>query len=91
MAKIEVEFDDNSLKILKDVPEIHRISLINIGLSLASKTSYYKTLTGEVSEVLTDIASLESIGTKTVSVSSTTETGIQEQKPPKAKTSWDSF
>jgi len=62
MAKnVNVSFDDNSQKILKEVDEIHRNSLINIGLALASRTEYYKTLTGVTSDKLTAVASLGSL------------------------------
>jgi len=85
--KIEIEFDDQSLKILKNVPEIHRVSLINIGLSLASKTNYYKTLTGEASEVLNNVASLDNIENLGVKETET----VQAQEAPKKSTSWDEF
>ena len=56
-----VEFDDNSLNVLKGVDKIHRDSIINIGLALVSKTHYYQTLTGKTPEEVQDVASLDSL------------------------------
>ena len=91
MAKIEIEFDEQSLKILKDVPEIHRVSLINLGLSLVSKTGYYQTLTGNVSDNLESIVNLGNIENLGESKNQDKETGIQIQETPKKSTTRDSF
>lgn len=82
---VSIEFDENSLKILKEVDQIHRNSLINVGLALASKTGYYKTLTGKV-ENLADVAGLDiaNIG------DSPKEKDISEkQATKKAAIDWD--
>ena len=90
MAKnVNVSFDENSEKILKEVDEIHRNSLINIGLALASRTEYYKTLTGTPNPKLTKVASLGSLDEL--------EEELEDEVKPKAKTvvsggdDWDNF
>jgi len=62
MAKaVQVNFDDNSQSILKEVDAIHRDSLINMGLALVSRTEYYKTLTGKINDDVSKVASLSSL------------------------------
>ena len=62
MAKsVSIEFDEASLKILKDVDSIHRNSLINVGLALVKCTGYYKTLAGIGPETLEDVAGLDEL------------------------------
>lgn len=53
MAKsTNVELDDKSLEILKKVDALHRNALINLGIHMISKTSYYKGLTGDVDDAM---------------------------------------
>jgi len=61
MAKsTNVELDDKSLEVLKKVDGVHRNSLINLGISMISKTSYYKGLTGDVEDAMA-VVSLNSL------------------------------
>jgi hypothetical protein len=91
MKKVEITLDDNSVEILKKVDDIHRNSIVNVGLALVSKTGYYKTLTGKSeADDLEEIASLdikdEEGETKTKSIKK------KEAKPAaKPTSSWDAF
>ena len=60
--EIKVILEEDALKILKEVDAIHRNTLINIGLKLVQKTELFKTLTGDSSEEIQKIASLDNIG-----------------------------
>ena len=85
---INIKLDEQSIEILKNVSPIHRDSVINIALSLVSKTGYYKTLTGKnQSDELDDTASLEIEDNESSSKSS------KKDEPAKTKpvTSWDNF
>ena len=87
---VSIEFDDNSLKILKNVDQIHRNSLINIGLALAARTEYYKTLTGEASGSLDKVVSLDIDSIDSID---TDKDSNQNELEPKSKTkksiNWD--
>ena len=48
MKEVKIKLDDTSLEILKEVDSIHRESVINFGIRLASQTDYFKILKGEV-------------------------------------------
>jgi len=50
MKEVKIRLDDKSLEILKDIDSIHRESIINFGIRLASQTEYFKILKGEVEE-----------------------------------------
>jgi len=84
--KVEVEFDEESIEILRKVQGLHKISVINMGLKLIKHTNYYKTITGEnKSEVLEDILSLDDIVSQSneTSTSKTTKTTpiVEKAKP----------
>jgi len=96
---IGISLDRNSISILKAIDKVHRDSLINVALSLISKTGYYKTLTGKTPEDLEDVASLDveedvdgSAGTSGLSKK---QKSLSKKKAPaaaqKPSTSWDSF
>ena len=55
---ITIKIDPSSINILKKVDPLHRESLINLGISLISKTGYYKTLSGENQDLLDSIVDL---------------------------------
>ncbi len=91
MAEFPIEFDENSLRVLKEVDKLHRNSLINVALALVSKTEYYKTLTGQGSEEVSEALSLSSLDDHIETKSQkSTETGEQKQTP-KPAASWDNF
>jgi hypothetical protein len=50
LKEVKIKLDDKSLEILKDVDPIHRESIINFGVRLASQTEYFKILKGELEE-----------------------------------------
>jgi hypothetical protein len=50
MKEVKIKLDDKSLEILKEIDPIHRESVINFGIRLASQTEYFKILKGEVEE-----------------------------------------
>jgi len=82
---VNIEFDDVSLGILKSVDALHRNSLVNIGLALASKTGYYKTLAGIGPEDLTEVADLSDLN-------EVLEKEIKAKDEPaktKSTTAWD--
>ena len=90
MAKqVNVNFDDNSQGILKDVDAIHRDSLINVGLALVSKTEYYRTLTGATSEALTKVASLSSLDELEAELEETVT--ASKPAPANGASDWDDF
>lgn len=89
-----VNFDKNSVEILKKVESIHRESLVNLGIALISKTNYYKTLIGEIPEDINKVVSLESLedelnGDKSNSNQSNSKSAESESKP--STSSWDDF
>lgn len=91
-----INLDSKSVDILKAVDSIHRDSLINVGLSLVSKTGYYKTLTGKTPEDLEDVASLDvEEDEDEVSASPKSSKKAGKKSAPaaasKPSTSWDSF
>jgi len=90
-----INLDTKSIEILKAVDSIHRDSLINVGLSLVSKTGYYKTLTGKVPDDLEDVASLDVIEDEDSQTSSTKAIKKSNKKdnsaPAKPAANWDSF
>jgi len=57
MKEVKIKLDDKSLEILKEIDTIHRESIINFGIRLASQTEYFKILKGEVEKV-EDIVSI---------------------------------
>jgi len=50
MKEVKIRLDNKSLEILKDIDSIHRESIINFGIRLASQTEYFKILKGEIEE-----------------------------------------
>jgi hypothetical protein len=93
---VSVKFDKYSKEILKRVDPIHRESMINLGLALVSKTGYFQTLCGVVSEELTDIANIGDLGKLQDSTSSTNTTVESNSTPkvqpkPKQSATWDDF
>jgi len=88
MAKqVNVNFDDNSQGILKEVDTIHRDSLINVGLALASKTEYYRTLTGQASDEVSKVASLSSLD----ELEKELETPKETKTATPSASDWDDF
>lgn len=84
-----VNFDKNSTAILKQVDPIHRESVINLGIALVSKTEYFKTISGEGSDNIEDVVSLNALG-----INTPTSTTVVEEKPAKKAVSpvdWDAF
>ena len=77
MKEVKIKLDDVSLEILKDVDPIHRESVINFGIRLASQTDYFKILKGEVEEA-NDLVALneEKVETQQTSESPTDTGGI---------------
>ena len=90
-----INLDTKSVEILKAVNSIHRDSLINVGLSLVSKTGYYKTLTGKIPDNLEDVASLDieedEDGETTKIKPSKKGKSKTADAPAKPSSSWDSF
>ena len=86
--KIETMFSDKSLDILKEVDSIYRDSIINLGLSLVSKTDLYKTITGKGGDNLEEVTGLDILDEEKIveSKSQIVETPVQ-----KPTTSWDEF
>lgn len=92
MKEVTIQLDDKSIEILKNVEEIHRTSLINVGLALVSKTGFYKTLCNKnESSNLDDILSLDVEQDKGSSTSGTSGSSKVNKAPEKKTTSWDSF
>jgi len=94
--QLPITFDENSLKIIKAVPSVHRHSLINVALSLVQQTGYYKTLTGVTEdntgnlESILDLSMNDTISndSKTSEVTAVTQTTSEVAKK---STSWDDF
>jgi hypothetical protein len=92
MKKVEIALDDSSVEILKGVDDIHRNSIVNIGLALVSKTGYYKTLTGKSeAEDLEDIASLDIEDEEGETKTKSSKKKEVAKPTAKATSSWDSF
>jgi hypothetical protein len=90
MAEVQVTLDNNSVAVLKGVDNIHRDSIINVGLALVSKTGYYKTLSGkQESDNLDETASLEVQGQESDKVPVPKNKETPKSKPK--NTSWDAF
>ncbi len=87
---VNVSLDKHSIEILKQVDNIHKSSLINLAISLISKTGYYKTLTGNIGDSLESVTSLDSLDSLT---ENTTVVKIKDKEveKPKSKSSWDEF
>ena len=89
--QVQVTLDEYSIGLLSSVDAIHRDSLINLGISMISKTGYYKTLTGKNdTEDLEDVVSLDGLEAKPKEPKETNKEPEQE-KPKKAVSNWDSF
>jgi hypothetical protein len=92
MKKVEIALDDASVDILKGVDDIHRNSIVNIGLALVSKTGYYKTLTGKSeAEDLEDIASLDIEDEEGETKIKSSKKKEVVKPAAKATSSWDAF
>ena len=63
MKEVKIKLDDKSLEILKEIDTIHRESIINFGLRLASQTEYFKILKGEIEKI--EIEEVSNISTET--------------------------
>jgi hypothetical protein len=89
MAKeIQITLDDKSIEILKNIDEIHRASVINVGLALVSRTGYYSTLCNKNESLsLDDIASLD-VKDESGKIVTVNKKEVQKEKK---STSWDSF
>ena len=58
MKEVKLKLDDKSIEILSEIDNIHRESIINFGIRLASQTEYFKVLKGDDDvEVLNEISS----------------------------------
>ena len=92
---VTISLDSKSIDILKKVDTIHRESMINLGLSLISKTGYYKTLTGDSEDTLDKVTDLSILGTNSITNTSNIGTDnvdvAKKTTPVKPKTSWDDF
>jgi len=90
---VNIEFDENSLKILKDVDSIHRHSLVNLGLAMIAKTPYYKTLTGDISSDVLNTVTLNELDTVNTNVGTTDNMGTPTltKSPKKPAISWDNL
>jgi len=80
---LPIEFDDKSIEILKNVDSVHRNSLVNVALAMISKTSYYKTLSGESSDDALEVASLGSLD------DTPSDSPKIEAPKPTPSTTWD--
>ena len=91
---VSISLDSNSIEILQKVDKLHRTSLINLGISLISKTGYYKTLSGEDKQLkLDEITSLDSINEVDVNETPNQNQGNKPttQTPAAQTSSWDNF
>jgi len=75
MKEVKIRLDEKSLEILKDINAIHRESIINFGIRLASKTEYFKILKGEIEEA-ENLVSINEEKTKEK------ETKVEEETKP---------
>jgi len=86
---ISIKLDEESVQILKNINPIHRDSVINVGLSLISKTGYYKTLLGKnITEDLEEVVSLEAEDNASSENSSKKS---KKEVVASEKVSWDAF
>ena len=60
MKEVKIKLDDKSLEILKEIDTIHRESIINFGLRLASQTEYFKILKGEINIEIEEVSNISS-------------------------------
>jgi len=94
MAKsTNIELDDRSLGVLKNVDGIHRNSLINLGIIMISKTPYYKSLIGDVEDAmevvnLNEVIDLNSENNLTAE---TTPQGPNKRSKPSIDIGFDDF
>ena len=58
MKEVKIKLDDKSLEILKEIDTIHRESIINFGLRLASQTEYFKILKGEINIEIEEVSNI---------------------------------
>jgi len=93
MAKsTNVELDDISLNILKQVDGVHRNSLINLGIIAISKTEYFKSLTGNPSEDISKIVDLNDAVSNTDNLKEeTTPQGPNKRSKPSIDIGFDDF
>lgn len=92
--EFSVTLDSKSIGILKKVDNIHKSSMINIGLALIEKTGYYKTLCNNPVNTIEEVVSLsvESLGINGVGISTVNPTKVEAPKvTKKPSTDWDSF
>jgi len=47
MKEVKIRLDEKSIEILNEIDSIHRESIVNFGIRLASETDYFKILKGE--------------------------------------------
>ena len=67
MKEVKIKLDDKTIEILSDIDPIHRESIINFGVRLASQTEYFRILKGEENvEVLNEISTETKSDTKQV-------------------------
>jgi len=91
MTEKLIQLDPKSLAILAEIDEIHRHSLINIAISLVSKTEFFKTISNkiETSSELSEITSLKII--KSVEEKAKEEIKEVKTEIKKPKSSWNDF
>ena len=92
---ITIKIDPSSINILKKVDPLHRESLINLGISLISKTGYYKTLSGENQDLLDSIVDLGELDNTNITTTNhttfDTKPAIKAPEILKQTKSWDDF
>jgi len=97
MAKsTNIELDDRSLEVLKNVDGIHRNSLINLGIMMISKTPYYKNLTGDVEGVedameVVNLNEVVDLGSENKLTAETTPQGPNKRSKPSIDIGFDDF
>ena len=84
---VSINLDKKSIEILRKVDSIHRDSMINIGLALVEKTGYYKTISGQGTGTLDDVASLGSLE----SLDLNTKVEAKKVEVKKSTQTWDNF
>ena len=48
MKEVKIRLDEKSIEILNEIDSIHRESIVNFGIRLASETDYFKIIKGEI-------------------------------------------
>ena len=75
MKEVKIRLDEKSIEILNEIDPIHRESIVNFGIRLASETDYFKILKGEV-ESTENLVSINEEKTKQESKKETPKTDV---------------